>query len=307
VVAPVRAQERSDSGLDDTRRNAVIEALIGELVRAYVFPEKADAMAADLRARLGRGEYGAVTQRGEFARVLTEHLQAVSHDKHLRVRVDQVGGGSGPPSGSAPPAAFGRGERLEGDVAYIEITSFGFPPEAVRERTRELLSAAADAAALIIDLRRNGGGHPGMVALVSSYLFGNEPVHLNSLYWRPANRTDDFFTDPKVEGRKFGPDKPVYVLTSSRTFSAAEEFAYNLQSRKRASIVGETTGGGAHPGGGVRLPHGFFMFVPSGRAINPITRTNWEGTGVKPEVAVPADSALSAAHRLARQQANRRT
>src|SRR6185295_17800434 len=108
-----------------------------------------------------------------------------------------------------------------------------------------------------------------------------------------------FFTDPHVDGKKFGPDKPVFVLTSARTFSAAEEFTYNLQARTRATIVGETTGGGAHPGGVASLARGFSAFIPSGRAINPITHTNWEGTGVVPDVRVPADQALDTAQKLA--------
>jgi C-terminal processing protease CtpA/Prc len=188
---------------------------------------------------------------------------------------------------------------MAGDIAYIEILSFAARPREVRDETARIMGAAADARALIIDLRGNGGGSPFTVALVSSYLFGPVPVHLNSLYNRPENRTDDFFTDPGVPGRKFGPDKPIYVLTSSRTFSGAEEFAYNLQTRKRATIVGETTGGGANPGNGVPLPYGLTLFVPTGRAINPITKTNWEGVGVKPDVAVPASDALEAARRLA--------
>jgi C-terminal processing protease CtpA/Prc len=195
---------------------------------------------------------------------------------------------------------------MEGDVAYVEILSFGFPAEVVRESTREIMSAAADAKALIIDVRANGGGSPDMVALVSSYVFGDKPVHLNSLYFRPADRTDDFYTNPNVAGKKFGPDKPVFVLTSNRTFSAAEEFTYNLQTRKRATIVGATTGGGANPGGMQRLPYGLAVFVPTGRAINPITKTNWEGVGVRPDVAVTADSALATAHRLARKAAGAR-
>jgi C-terminal processing protease CtpA/Prc len=258
-------------------------------------------MNADLRARGGRGEFDAVTDPASFADMLTRHLQAISHDKHLRVRAGAPGRAGGPagfPRGDG--RAFGRAERLEGDVAYIEILSFGFPLNAVREETANIMSAAADAKALIVDVRANGGGSPHLVALVTSYLFGDEPVHLNSLYFRPADRTDHFYTDPRVSGRKFGPDKPVYVLTSARTFSGAEEFAYNLQTRKRATIVGETTGGGANPGGPVALPHGLTIFVPTGRAINPITKTNWEGVGVKPDVPVEADSALTTAHRIAR-------
>jgi C-terminal processing protease CtpA/Prc len=175
------------------------------------------------------------------------------------------------------------------------------PANEVREEVRDTMSQAADAAAIIFDVRHNGGGEPETVALVTSYVFGSEPVHLNSLYWRIPDRTDDFYTDPRVQGTKFGPTKPVFVLTSSHTFSAAEEFTYNLQTRKRATIVGETTGGGAHPGDMVSLPFGLTVFVPNGRAINPITHTNWEGTGVKPDVAIPAETALETAHKLARE------
>jgi C-terminal processing protease CtpA/Prc len=140
-------------------------------------------------------------------------------------------------------------------------------------------------------MRSNGGGNPQMVALVSSYLFGPEPVHLNDLYWREGDRTEQFWTRKEVAGKRYL-NKDVYILTSKRTFSAAEEFTYNLKNLKRATIVGETTGGGAHPGGGFRITEHFGMFVPTGRAISPITKTNWEGTGVTPDIDVPADQAL---------------
>ena len=286
------------------RRQVVIDSIASALNRMYVFPDVAARMDTDLRERVGRGEFNAVTDAPSFAQMLTHDLQAISHDKHLRVSVPAAGqGGGAAGSFGTHSGIFGRTERMAGDVAYIEIRSFGAPPEEVREDASRIMSAAADAKALIIDLRTNGGGTPFTVALVSSYLFGEEKVHLNSLYFRPANRTDDFYTDPSVAGRKFGPDKPIYVLTSSRTFSGAEEFAYNLQTRKRATIVGETTGGGANPGQGVPLPYDLTIFVPTGRAINPITKTNWEGVGVRPDVAVPAADALDVAHRLATQSA----
>jgi C-terminal processing protease CtpA/Prc len=154
---------------------------------------------------------------------------------------------------------------------------------------------------VIIDLRQNGGGAPSMVALLCSYLFGPEPVHLNDLYSRPDDSTHQWWTFPHLPGQRLE-GRPVYVLTSKRTFSAAEEFTYNLKSLKRATIVGETTGGGAHPGGTQRITEHFAMFVPSGRAINPITKTNWEGTGVTPDVPVAAARALQSAHLAALQK-----
>ncbi len=118
-----------------------------------------------------------------------------------------------------------------------------------------------------------------MIAYVSSYLF-DERVHLNDLFWREPNRTDEFWTRPDVAGQEFGGTKPVFVLTSHATFSGGEEFAYNLQALKRATIVGETTGGGAHPVGLEFVAEHFVLQLPRGRAINPITKTNWESTGV---------------------------
>jgi C-terminal processing protease CtpA/Prc len=135
-----------------------------------------------------------------------------------------------------------------------------------------------------------------MLQLLCSYLFGGESVHLNDLYWREGDRTQQFWTLPWVPGTRYGKDKPVYVLTSSRTFSAAEEFTYNLKNLKRATIVGETTGGGAHPGGVRRITDHFGIWLPNGRAINPITKTNWEGVGIEPHIKVPAEQALAAAH-----------
>ena len=298
AVSCLGAQQR----LTAEQRQVVIDSIASNLDRMYVFPDVATRMNADLRDRAKRGEFDKLDDASEFAQTLTRDLQAISHDKHLRVRVrasDPVNGPAG--SFGVQSSIFGEAKRLDGDIAYVEILSFGAPPEEVREDVTRVMSSVADAKALIVDIRRNGGGSPFTVALVSSYLFGDDSVHLNSLYFRPANRTDDFYTNPRVAGRKFGPDKPIYVLTSSRTFSGAEEFAYNLQTRKRATTVGETTGGGANPGRGVPLPYSLTVFVPTGRAINPITKTNWEGVGVKPDVAVDAGAALDRAQAMARQ------
>lgn len=136
------------------------------------------------------------------------------------------------------------------------------------------------------------------MAFACSYLFDSR-THLNDLYWRKGDRTEQFWTQDSVPGRRFGQAKPVFVLTSADTFSAAEEFSYNLKNLKRATLVGETTGGGANPGDLYRLTAHFGIFVPNGRAISPITHTNWEGTGVAPDVAAPAAQALEVAHGLA--------
>ena len=151
---------------------------------------------------------------------------------------------------------------------------------------------------MIIDLRNCRGGDPDTVAFISSYLFGEEPIHLNSLYWREEDITQHYWTLPHVPGRRFS-DKPVYVLIGKDTFSGGEEFAYNIKTLRRATLVGEATGGGAHPGSAYRLHPHFEVFIPNGRAINPITGTNWEGTGVTPDVPAPQEQAFEVAYAMA--------
>ncbi len=151
--------------------------------------------------------------------------------------------------------------------------------------------------ALIIDTRENHGGSPGMVSFILSYLFA-EPTHVNDMYERDSNRVQQYWTQSYVPGSRL--DKvPVFLLTSRETFSGGEEFAYDLKNLKRATIIGETTGGGAHPVSGHRIDDHFVIGVPFGRPINPVSKTDWEGVGVEPDMKVPAAEALTRAEKLA--------
>jgi len=307
---PAQGRDQPDRTIDAAERRTVIDGIIDRLKQAYVFPDTAVAMERAMRGRQRRGEYDRITSAQAFSESLTAHLQAVSRDRHLRVRYSfepipvRADHDAPDPAERAQARTFGqrvnfgfdRVERLAGNVGYLELRSFGFDVDDMKEVAAAAFTFLGNTDALIIDIRRNGGGSPFMVAQVSSYLFGPDTVHLNSLYWRPGNRTDDFYTHRDIAGMRYGPDKPVYVLTSRNTFSGAEEFAYNLQALKRATIVGDTTGGGAHPGGMQRVSDHFGVWLPTGRAINPITKTNWERVGVRPDVPVAADSALRSAH-----------
>jgi retinol-binding protein 3 len=310
AAAPPAARGRQTPAaaqtLDAATRKQVIDGAIDHLRRAYIFADVADKMADALRGRAAKNEYDAITSPQTFAETLTRHLQEVSKDKHLRVlyRAEGLPQRSGPPSPEERARmqaeerrgnfGFHRVERLDGNVGYIELLGFSGSPDA-GEPAVAAMTFVANTDALIFDLRRNGGGSPAMIGLLSGYLF-DDVVHLNDFYIRESDQRRQFWTSPHVQGRRYGRDKPVYVLTSNRTFSAAEEFTYNLKNLKRATVVGETTGGGAHPGGVRRITDHFGIWVPNGRAINPVTKTNWEGTGIEPHMPVEAAKALQAAH-----------
>ncbi|HVF24170.1 MAG TPA: S41 family peptidase [Pyrinomonadaceae bacterium] len=311
AVAVAQQPEQPDLAIDAATRTQVIDGVLKRLNDSYVFPEVAKKMEQSIRERVGKKEYDQITSAKELATKLTSDLQAVSNDKHLRVRysnrpIPERGPQREPTAADREERkrelawmnhGFSKVERLPGNIGYLEFFNF-MDEELGADTVAAAMNFINGTDALIIDMRNNGGGNPGMVALVCSYLFGPEPVHLNDLYWREGNRTDEFWTKKEVAGKRYV-NKDVYVLTSKRTFSGAEEFSYNLKNLKRATIVGETTGGGAHPGGGFRITEHFGMFVPTGRAISPITKTNWEGTGVTPDVAVPAEQALLTARVMA--------
>ncbi|MGE0129889.1 MAG: serine hydrolase [Blastocatellales bacterium] len=300
-----RASSQNGDTVDAGTRAEVIEGAIKALNDAYVFPETAKKMEQAIRERMRRKEYDSIASASSFAATLTAHLQEVSKDKHLRVIFDD---GSRPMFGGGPNPAererarmmsakrnfgFEKVERLSGNIGYLDLRGFE-NPEFATDTAAAAMNFLANTDALIIDLRQNGGGSPETVAFISSYLF-EKRTHLNDIYERPTNTTREFWTREDVPGKRYG-DKPVYVLTSKRTFSAAEEFTYNLKNLKRATIIGETTGGGAHPVNARRLGKNFLITVPFARAINPITKTNWEGVGVKPDVETSAERALKVAH-----------
>jgi retinol-binding protein 3 len=295
--------------IDATTRTRVIDGAIAQLNEFYVFPETAKKMGDAVRARQKKGEYDSITDGDAFSKMLTENFQEVSHDKHLHVNFSPAPmpeRPDGPPDAEARAryrkdmermnCGFDKVEILSGNVGYLKFNFFA-DPEVCGPTAVAAMNFLANVDAIIFDLRENGGGDPKMIAFISTYLF-SEPTHLNDLWERKGDSTHQYWTLPYVPGKRLDA-KPAYVLTSKETFSGAEEFSYNLKNLKRATIVGETTGGGAHPVSGHRIDDHFMIGVPFARAINPISKTNWEGTGVEPDVKVAAADALATAQKLA--------
>jgi len=297
--------------LDAAARDRVIDEVVGILDESYVFPDIAKEMAVTLRTRSKTGKYNALVDGEEFARKLTDDLQDISHDKHIEVLfsfvVQPTDIFTKHPQDDptlrkqlvASNCGFEKAEHLPPNIGYLKFNMFA-DPEICSAAATTALTSLADSDALILDLRDNNGGMSGMVTWIASYLF-DVPAHLDDAYDRNKNTTKEFWTSPTVPGKKFI-GKPVYVLTSKSTFSAAEAFSYALKNLKRATLIGETTGGGAHPVQPHRIDDNFFIVVPFARSISPITKTDWEGVGVEPDVKVPAAEALTEALRRARNE-----
>jgi tetratricopeptide (TPR) repeat protein len=269
----------------------------------YVLEDVGQSCAEFLSQQIENGSYVDITHPRAFARKLTSDLKKIHRDQHIRIQ-------------SIPPddkrleknprldfflrtrdrikdnLGFRKINIFSRNVGYIDIRSFE-PFELARQKAINALHFLEEADAIIVDLRDNLGGNPTMVQFLCSYFF-NESVHLNSIYWRRGDYTEEFWTIDSI-GIAKRPDVPVFVLTSKKTFSGGEEFAYNLKTQKRATMIGEITAGGANPGYTFNINDNFNIFIPTGRSINPVTGTNWEGTGVEPDITVHAADALSLA------------
>jgi len=303
-----------DVQLDETRRQKTIDAISDRLTEYYVYPDIAAKMIQAVRDHQQHGDYKSIVDGNEFADALTRDLRAVSQDRHLSVGYDPytLPGESGVLDVPHQPnpadearfrtmmehdnCTFSKVEILDHNIGYIKFGAFP-DPDVCGPTVVAAMNFVAHADALIFDLRENHGGNPDMVDFMVSYLF-REPTHINDLTNRHDNETHQYWTLPWIPGPRFV-EQPVYVLTSRQTFSGGEEFTFDLKTQKRATIVGETTGGGAHPMRGMPAGDHFTIGVPFGRPINPVTKGDWEGKGVEPDVKVSAADALTTAEELA--------
>jgi hypothetical protein len=304
-----QAQDMEDKNIDSKMQAEIIDSIAQALNEVYVFPDVAKKMEKYLRSQYKSKKYADLTGMRSFTKKLTEDLEEISKDKHLGVHfvsdktiAEKVKNDTLTDDAKREQLEEARRDNfgfkevkiLEGNVGYVDFRFFA-EAENAGMTAIAAMNFLAYTDAIIFDIRQNGGGNPSMIQLISSYLF-DESVHLNDFYVRKSDSYHQFWTPDHVQGPRLS-HVDVYVLTSSRTFSGAEEFAYNIKNMKRGTLVGETTGGGAHPIERRLFSNlNCYMSLPFGRAVNPISGTNWEGTGVAPDIETPQDQALDMAH-----------
>ena len=329
VAMPACAQSTQQSPspapvVDAPAKAALISAVSDTLINGYIYENVGRMIADTLRAELRAGAYDSISNADSLALRITGTLRRISDDRHLGVRHGASPEGGGPvirrvaPSGSttqpnqatpltrepaspsprtvkAPAGAeygFAKAEVLPGNIGYLDLRGFSEAPEALAVAD-SVMAIFANVKALIIDVGANGGGGPTIVRYLSAYLF-EKPTHLVSTFARGMEAPMERWTTERVGGKRLT-NVPVYILTSRRTFSAAESFAFGLRANHRVTIVGERTGGGGHFGNFVQLPGGYYMFVPRGRTYDPKTNMGWEAEGIKPDVEETYEDALQTA------------
>jgi len=310
----VRAQPAEPGQLpamDARTRAAVVDSITAAIDSIYVLERPARDIVAGLKENLADGDYDAITDPAEFAQRLHADCQAIHHDGHFRVYAI-------PPLDPELVAnrqeedpdeiarrqrwyrmrnhGFRKAEILPGGVGYVRFDQFPEGEDAFRAATAAM-NFVAGCNAVIFDLRNNGGGSAAMIRYLCGYLFAEE-THLINWDIRAEDKTVQSYSADHVPGPRVT-EQPVYVLTSRQTFSAAEEFTFDLRNLERATVVGDTTGGGGHTVASYAFGFDGFRIgirLPYGRAYNPETGEGWEGTGVVPDIAVPSEQALEAAH-----------
>ncbi len=311
AIQPLYSQEIA---LSDEYKKETIEKLSLLIQDFYIYPDVAKKTSEHLYQQYEAGSFDQCKDNEAFATVLTELVQSVNKDKHMKImsnahyispentleakaahRMDQINHYRNYNYG------FKELKMLEGNVAYLDLRMFDplYRAKEVADAYMKLLSLSD---AVIIDLTHNGGGDPSMVQYLCSYFF-DKKIHLNSLYYREGDRTEEYWTLEKVEGKKLA-DIPLFIMIGDETFSGAEEFSYNMQNLKRATLIGQTSAGGANPGETRGINKDLSVFIPTGRAINPITNTNWEEVGVQPEIHTKKEETLEQARILAQKAAD---
>jgi C-terminal processing protease CtpA/Prc len=301
-----------DETLDAPYRARIINDYAHQLTQQHVDPGKGKQAADELRKRLARGDYDDLTTARTFAARVSQDVAAIIRDRQTYLEYipyDQTDSRQRQPSAPQPADNFGlrKYESMPGNIGYLQISRFAPFDRAAYDAAGRFMSKAADTAALIIDLRDAGGDGQDMAAMLASYVltdtrsyfFADKQVHLHDQADRSGRAVVEYWTRSEVPGRRFGGKKPLYVLVNERTSAAAEGFAYDLQQYKRAVVIGAPTLGDAQVRVTAPVSRHLLASIAVTRAVNPISRGNWEGVGVQPNRVVSPADALNEAIRQA--------
>lgn len=297
--------------IDEKTKEEVVVSVASIMQEKYVYADIGEKMAKYLITQFEKGEYKSYTEVTSFCGKLTSDLRDINNDKHvfvfyspeeaLLVRAEK---------GILPKDevkkineqiykadmrqnfGFRKIEILDGNIGYLNISYFT-DTDTLEESINGSMKFLSNTDAIIIDLRDNGGG--SLTPLLFSYFFPNEKIYLGGCVCRDKTRNENLWTLSNITGKRL-PDVELYILTNSKTFSAAEDFSYTMQNLKRAVVVGETTKGGAHPVDVLIVKGDILTQIAICESFNPITKSNWEGTGVKPDIEVESENALKIAH-----------
>ncbi|SFC74773.1 S41 family peptidase [Flavobacterium phragmitis] len=297
IVQNTMAQD-SKRLLDTKDRKAIVSAVKAHIEKSYINLDLSKRMIIELDKNLKSNKYQKITSPIEFSEIVTEDLQSISKDLHLKIRFEpeHIAREKNVISQQAQLEmekrmalqmaeinyGFKEVKILDGNIGYLSLNQFADIKYA-EETVAAAMNFLSNTSAIIIDLRANGGGVPSMMQLLSSYFFDEKPVLLSDFYERETNEKTQLYSFENVNGKRSA-DKPLYILTSKRTFSASEAFTYTLKHLDRATVVGETTKGGANRTKRINIDNGFTISVPYLQPINPVTKTNWEAKGVQPNI-----------------------
>ncbi len=308
VALAEKNNQIADNTIHSKRQLEIIDSISVALNEFYIFPDIAKEIEKYLRRHYKDNIYRDITSAVAFTERLNDDIRLVSKDAHLSVEYKSDEYFASDESDITIEESrrewhdeqaynnfgFTRVERLAGNIGYIQMRAFN-EADWAGATAIAAMNFLAHCEAIIFDLRLTLGGQPSIIQLLASYFF-DEPTQLSSFYVREGNKEQQFWTHAYVSGPRLA-DVKLYILTSRQTPSAAEAFVYDLKHLKRAIVIGEVTSGAAHPAKEHSFPElNIVISIPYGRAINPITGTNWEGTGVEPHIKVPAKEALSVAH-----------
>ena len=279
-------------------KSVIVKSLSENILETYIDLEIAKKMTSELNANLKSSRYKSISSADEFSKVVTNDLQKISHDLHLKLNFEPKRIAQ---SKRTMPEemkmkmekmmalkmaeinyGFTEVKILNGNIGYLNLRMFA-DIDLAREAATAAMNFLSNTKAILIDLRTNGGGVPSMMQLLSSYFTGADPVVLSDFYERKTDSKTQLLTFPNIDGKRMT-NTPLYILTSKNTFSAAEAFTYSLKHLDKAIVVGEVTKGGANRTKRINLDDNFSVSMPYIQAIHPVTKSNWEGTGVQPTI-----------------------